>query len=214
MILGGGRTAELVARRLSTTSTTAVTIIERDARRATELAELLDKALILHGDMTDAELLTSEDIGTYDAVIALTGEDDANILACLFAKSLGARETVALLHRLSLRTLLEDVGINATLSPRTATANGVLRFVRGGVAGVTTFLAGDFEVIELVVGEGSPADGAAIRDLHLGRDVLIGALVRDGKAQIGRARSQLRDRDRVVLFARPNSIADLRRVFG
>ncbi len=117
MLLGGGRTGEIVAQKLAG-KTGAVTLIERDPARARELAERLEGVLVIEGDITDAELLSAEEAGTYDAVLALTGHDDANILACLYAKSLGARETIATLHRLSLRELLEDVGIDVALSSR------------------------------------------------------------------------------------------------
>lgn len=213
MLLGGGRTGEIVARRLAARSG-SVTLVERDPQRARRLAESLDGVLVIQGDITDAELLAREDAGSYDAVVALTGHDDANILSCLYAKSLGASETIATLHRLALRELLEEVGIDAALSPRTASANGVLRFVRGGVAAVATFLAADFEVIELEVSPGSPADGSTICDLGLPKEALIGAFVRDGKAQIGRGRSQLRERDHVVLFVRPPNVDAVRRLFA
>jgi trk system potassium uptake protein TrkA len=90
----------------------------------------------------------------------------------------------------------------------------VLRFVRGGVAKVATFLAADFEVIELEVGPGSAADGATIQTLGLPKNVLVGAFVRDGKPRIGRGRSQLRLRDHVVMFARPEEVEGVRRLFG
>lgn len=212
MLLGGGRTAELLARKLAGRAG-AVTLVERDPMRARYLAEQLDGVLVIQGDITDAELLAGEEVGTYDAVVALTGHDDANILACLYAKSLGAGETIATLHRLALRELLEEVGIDVALSPRTASANGVLRFVRGGVAAVATFLAADFEVVELEVAAGSRADGSAIRDLGLPKEVLIGAFVRDGKAQIGRGHSALRERDHVVVFVRPRDVETVRRLF-
>ena len=213
MLLGGGRTAEIVANRLSERGAEVV-IVERDHARAQDLAEGLPRALILEGEITDADLLTDERVGDFDAVIALTGEDDANILACLFAKSAGTIETIAVVHRLSLLPLLQDIGIDVALSPRTASANGVLRFVRGGVAAVATFLQGEAEVLELEVKEGSPADGAIVAELRLPRDVLVGARVRDGKAEIVRGRSQLRDRDHVVLFAVPEEVDELRRIFG
>jgi trk system potassium uptake protein len=213
MLLGGGRTAEVVARRLGARGADVI-IVERDAERARELAEGLDRGLVLEGEITDADLLADADVGLHDVVVALTGEDDANILACLFAKLEGAGETIAVVHRLSLLGLLGEAGIDVALSPRTASANGVLRFVRGGVAQVATFLQGEVEVLELEVREGSPADGAAVAELRLPKDVLIGAVVRDGKAQIARGRSTLRDRDHVVLFAMPHAVAEVRRAFG
>ena len=213
MLLGGGRTAEILAQRL-TARGIHVVIVERSPQRARALAECLDEALIIEGDITDADLLEEADVGRFDMVVALTGEDDANILACLYAKSSGAGETVAVVHRLALLKLLGDVGIDVALSPRTATANGVLRFVRGDVAAVATFLHGDTEVLELEVAVDSPADGSLVKDLGLPKDVLIGAFVRDGKAQIARGRSRLRGRDHIVAFAVPVAVDEVRRVFG
>ncbi|WP_419925680.1 Trk system potassium transporter TrkA [Candidatus Poriferisocius sp.] len=213
MLLGGGRTAEIVGRRLAERHAEVV-LIERSLERAQELSEDLDGVLVIHGDITDAELLESEGVGSFDAVIALTGKDDANILACLYAKSMGASETIAVLHNLALRTLLRDVGIDVALSPRTASANGVLRYVRGEVAQVATYLSGDFEIIEAEVKQGSPADGAEVKEMGLPKDVLIGAYVRDGKAQIGRGRSELRGRDHIVVFARPDTVDEVKRFFG
>ena len=68
--------------------------------------------MVLHGDITDTDL-AAERVGDFDAVVASTGEDDANVLACLYAKSMGAPETIAVVHRLSLLGLLEQVGIDA-----------------------------------------------------------------------------------------------------
>jgi trk system potassium uptake protein TrkA len=88
MLLGGGRTAEILAERL-TSRGVQVVIVERNPARARVLAENLDDTLVLEGDIADADLLEEADVGRYDMVVALTGEDDANILACLYAKSVG-----------------------------------------------------------------------------------------------------------------------------
>ncbi len=213
ILLGGGRTAKLLAARLDARGG-QVALVERDPDRARQLAEKLPGVLVLLGDMTDSELLAEEGIGDYDAVIALTGADDANVLACLYARSVGAKETIAVVHGLALLPLLAESGIDAALSPRTATANAVLRFVRGGVAQVATFLEGEAEVLELEVAADSPADGAMVAELRLPKEVLIGAIVRDGKARIGRGRSQLRSRDHVVVFAMPQVVEDVKQVFG
>ena len=143
-----------------------------------------------------------------------TGEDDANILACLFAKANGTEETIAVLHRLALLSLLSGAGVDVALSPRTATANGVLRFVRGGVAAVATFLHGEAEILELEVAENSRADGAMVSELDLPKDALIAAFVRDGNAQIGRGRSRLRARDHVVVVAMPSAVDEVHGVVG
>jgi trk system potassium uptake protein TrkA len=79
---------------------------------------------------------------------------------------------------------------------------------------VTTFLEGEGEILELVVGEGTLADGGMIAELPLPKDVLVGAIVRDGNAEIARGRTKLREKDRVVAFAMPEATAAVRRIFG
>ena len=211
IILGGGRTGEMVARRLVEMHS-EVTLVERDADRARELAESLDDVLILEGDITDAELLEQEGVREHDAVVAVTGNDEDNILACLYAKSMGVSETIALLHRLEFLPLLRTLGIDGALSPRTACANGVMRIIRGGVQ-VATYLDMDVEVLELTVAGGSSVDGQQINDLHLPKEVLIAAVVRDGTSMIGRGHTVLRAQDHLVIFARPKAVAAARKRF-
>ena len=213
MLLGGGRTAQLLASRLNERGV-EVALVEVRQERCEYLAEKLPDSMVLHGDITDTDLLAAERVGDFDAVVASTGEDDANVLACLYAKSMGAPETIAVVHRLSLLGLLEQVGIDAALAPRTASANSVLRYVRGDVAAVATFLEGDVEVLEFEVAPKAPADGSAVKDLELPDNVLLAAIVRDGNAQIARGRSVLRARDHVIVFAKPHLVDEVKRAFG
>ena len=158
----------------------------------------------------------------FDNAFELTGEDDANVLACLYAKSVSVQskknktdadiETIAVVHRLKLLDLLETNQVDAALSPRTATANSVLRFVRGdvgSVAAVETFLHGDVEVLEFAVSDESPCVGKTIEDMALTKDALIGAIVRDGKAQIARGHSTFRPNDHVIAISKPESVEKL-----
>ena len=154
------------------------------------------------------------EVGSFDVVIALGGEDHATSLACLFAKTQGATETIAIVHRLELLPLLRQAGIDASLSPRTATANGVLRFVRGGVAGVTTFLEGAVEVLEFEVGAASAADGCIVAELRLPPDVLIGAIVHDGDVEIAGGRSELHAGDLAIVFALSGESGGVSSVFS
>lgn len=214
MLLGGGHTARTLAERLQRLGTATV-IVERKSERARLLAERLEHTVVLEGEITDADLLAQEEVGRMDVVIALTGEDDANILACLFAKSSGAKETIAVVHRLALLPLVHEAGIDVAISPRTAIANAVLRHARGGeISSVTTFLEGEAEILELIVKEGSLADGGMVAELPLPKDVLVGAVVRQGNAEIARGRTKLREDDRVIAFALPHAVSDVKRIFG
>jgi len=226
LLLGGGRTAEILAGSLLAQGQ-SVGVIERDEARANELSKNLARATVYRGDITDALLLDEAEVARQDVVVAMTGEDHANVLACLYAKAAGESknggvggsgpETIAVVHRLQLLDLLEAHKVDATISPRTATANSVLRFVRGEgdtVAAVATSLHGDAEVVEFAVTPGCPCDGKTISELGLHEDVLMGAIVRDGKAQIARGRSTLRSRDHVIAVVRPGQAAHLSSLFG
>jgi trk system potassium uptake protein TrkA len=212
MVLGGGAVGARVAEHLVRSAD--VTLVERDHARATALAERLRKVTIVEGDITDTNLLTEESVATMDVVIAATGEDTANVLACAFAAAESDAFTVVVLHRLALLPLVRQFGIDAALSPRTASANAVLRQLRGGASSVATFLESDVEVDEFVIDAGTPGDGALVKDLHLPRSVLLGAVVRsDGSSEIVRGTTLLSAGESVVLFARPSALPEVRRVF-
>ncbi|MEM7273824.1 MAG: Trk system potassium transporter TrkA [Actinomycetota bacterium] len=213
MVLGGGAVGARVTGRLEEEGVEVV-LVERDPARAQDLAARFQRSMVVQGDVTDTELLLEESVGEMDAVVAATGEDAANVLACAFAIAEGAGYTVAVLHRLALLPLVRRFGIDAALSPRTASANAVLRTIRGDTAAVTTFLEGDSEVDEWVVGVGSQADGAVVADLPLPKNILIGAVVREGAgASIVRGRTELRAGDHLIIFGRPNALAAVRPIF-
>jgi trk system potassium uptake protein TrkA len=213
MVLGGGAVGTHVAEELA--GSAEVTLVERDPGRAAALAERLRKVTVVEGDITDTNLLTEESVATMDVVIAATGEDTANVLACAFAAAESEAFTVAVLHRLALLPLVRQFGIDAALSPRTASANSVLRQLRGGTASVATFLESDIEVDEVVIEAGSRADGARVSDLHLPRTVLLGAVVRpDGSSEIVRGHTDLHAGENVVVFARPAGLLEISRMFA
>ncbi len=213
LLLGGGRTSELVASKLSSTGA-RVQIIEKDEERSWYLAENLDGVRVLNGDVTDSDVLDEADLSRIELVAALTGEDDANVLASVYAKAAGVPETIAVVHRLNFLSLLDQVGVDAALSPRTATANGVLRFVRGGLAQVATFLQGEVEMLEFELSEDSSAHGRCIADLHLPRAVLITSIVRNGQARIARGRTELQSGDHVIVVTEPQSVETVQKVLA
>ncbi|MCH1513471.1 MAG: Trk system potassium transporter TrkA [Acidimicrobiales bacterium] len=215
LLLGGGRTAEYLAQKLVEMRFREVTLVEQDKSRAAKLATRLDGVDVVNGDISDAQFLSSEvDAGKYDAAIALTGKDEANVLSCMYAKSLGVERTITILHRLKLLKLLGLAGVDSALSPVTASANRVLSYVHE-VDDVATFLGADqnFEVAELEVEEGSAAAASTLKDLGLPKEALVGAYVRDGVPLIGRGTSQLFPGDHVLLIARPERIDAFRDFF-
>jgi trk system potassium uptake protein TrkA len=214
MVLGGGAVGSRVAERL-TDEGAEVVLIEQSPDRAKVLSEKLPYVTIVQGDIEDIDLLTEESITRKDLVIAATGDDAANVLACAFAATERQPFTVAVLHRLALLPLVRQFGIDAALSPRTASANAVLRYVRGGTASVATFLESDVEVDEFQIEAGSAAEGARVLDLHLPHSIVLGAVIRPGQeGEIVRGHTILHAGDNVVVFARPDAIPALRKVFA
>jgi trk system potassium uptake protein TrkA len=194
---------------------TEVVLVERDLSRAEMLAATLPKVRVIQGDIADIELLRDESVATMDVVVAATGEDTSNVLACAFAAAAGDAFTVAVLHRLALLPLVTRFGIDATLSPRTASANAVLQQLRGGGGSVATFLESDVEVNEFVVQPASAADGAVVADMHVPRSILLGAVVRvDQSVEIVRGPTRLRSGDRIVVFSRARDLSIARQIFG
>ena len=213
MVLGGGAVGSRVAERLEMVGADVV-LVEHDLDRARVLSERLPRITVVRGDIEDTDMLSEESISDKDLVIAATGDDAANVLACAFAASGRDTFTVAVIHRLSLLPLVRQFGIDAALSPRTASANAVLRHVRGGTASVATFLESDIEVDEIEIEAGSEADGAVVSELHLPHSIVLGAVIRPGEpGRIIRGYTVLNAGDNVVVFARPESLPALRKVF-
>lgn len=213
MVLGGGAVGSRLAAAL-TAEGAEIVLVERDIEVARRIAAQLPKVRVIHGDVTDIELLSEESVASMDVVVATTGEDTANVLACAFAAAEGAAFTVAVLHRLALLPLVSRFGIDATLSPRTASANVVLREIRGGTGSVTTFLESDVEVNEFLVEPGSRADGVRAADLSAPRSVLLGAVVRPGgRAEIVRGPTVLHAGDTVEVVSRSQHLELARALF-
>ena len=132
MVLGGGSVGARVAERL--TRTAEVTLVERDHSRAMSLAERLRKVTIVEGDITGTNLLTEESVATMDVVIAATGEDTANVLACAFAAAESEAFTVVVLHRLALLPLVDSATSTsprqASIQPKPCSSGALCRSVR------------------------------------------------------------------------------------
>lgn len=214
MVLGGGSVGSRVARWM-TSEGAEVVLIERDLAQAERLAAEMSRVRVIHGDITDIDLLREASITTMDVVVATTGEDTANVLACAFAAAEGSSFTIAVIHRLALLPLVGQFGIGATLSPRTASANAVLRELRGATGSVTTFLESDVEANEFAVEPGSPADGAMISEMGVPLRVLLGAVVRrDGTVEIAGGSTRLHAGDQVVVFSRAGDLPKAQQLFG
>ncbi len=214
IILGTTRLARRTAMLLCEEGV-GTTLIDQDADRVRQVATSNSKVVAVHGDPTDPKVLKSEGVENSDAVLALTGWDEINILGCLVAKAMGARKTVARFHRLDLVKILPGVGIDSGVSSRLAAANEILRFVRrGSIYAVVTFRDSAAEAIEIEVQPTSPAVGHSLSEIHLPHEMIVGGIVRGKEAFVPLGESVIEAGDHLIVIALPEAFPELEKLSG
>lgn len=214
VILGSTHLAELTAHTMLEAGLDVV-VVDPDASRCRSLAEANSRALVICGELTDPETLREVGLNRRDAVLALTGWDEINILACLLAKALGAASTIARINNGKIRGLLTDVAIDATVSSRLAAANAILRFVRRGrIHSVATFADTDAEAIELEVSPTSKAIDQRIMDLPIPDKVVVGGIIRAEEAFVPQGNTVIESGDILIIFALPSEIVAVESLFS
>lgn len=214
MIAGGSVEAFYLAQLLRHHGVQAILIVQ-DRERAQELAEKLDRALVLNGDATDAELLELEGVGGADAFVALTEQDESNILSSLLAKHAGAKQVITLVNRIEYVPLVRRIGLDTAVSPRLSAAAAILRYVRrGGVTRVATLKEIDAEAIGFVVAAGSRVIGRPLAEIDFPEGALVAAIVRRGDVTVPRGTDQLQAGDTAIVFALPDAVEPVVKLFS
>ncbi|WP_332672148.1 Trk system potassium transporter TrkA [Aromatoleum sp.] len=188
MIAGGGNIGLRLARSIETEYN--VKVLELDKLRAEVIATQLSRALVLRGDSTDEKLLENEGIDEIDLFVALTNDDEDNIMSTSLAKRMGARRTLALINRRSYVDLVQGGPIDIAISPAQTSIGSLLAHVRrGDVVAVHSLRRGAAEALEIIA-HGSEKDskvvGRKIQDVALPKGVTIGAIVRDERRPDGK----------------------------
>ncbi|MGD9773895.1 Trk system potassium transporter TrkA [Diaphorobacter sp.] len=183
MIAGGGRTGLRLARQLAQLGRFNIKVLEESPERCVALAaELPSDILVLQGDATDEDLLGDESIEEVDLFLALTDDDEDNIMACLLAKRMGARRVLALINRRSYADLMHGTQIDIALSPAQAMLGELLAYVRrGDVQAVHSLRRGVAEALEIVARgdrKSSRVVGRKVSEIHLPAEVHMGLIVR------------------------------------
>ncbi|RLJ19001.1 Trk system potassium transporter TrkA [bacterium endosymbiont of Escarpia laminata] len=195
-----------------------VKLIESDQNRAREIAERLDKTIVLHGDAADEDLLLEENIENTDVFCAVTNDDEANILSAMLAKRLGAGKVMALINRAAYVDLVQSGPIDIAISPELATIGSLLTHVRrGDVVVVHSLRRGAAEAIEAVAhGDrgSSKVVGRTIDEIKLPKGASIGAVVRGEEVLIAHHDTTIESGDHVILFlVDKRQIRDVEKLF-
>ena len=214
IIIGGKQVGIWVAETLEKQGVN-VKLIERDIRRCEKISDILSKTIVVHGDGTDQATLEEENVEGVDAFLALTNDDEDNIIASLLARRLGAKKVVALINRLNYLPMVQRLGINTSVSPRLGTVDRILQFVRKGhVLSVTTFGVEEAEAIELIAAEGSKYVGPKLCDVRFPREAIVGAIARpDGEVIVPRGNASIQAGDRVIFFTLESVVPKLESAF-
>jgi len=206
MIFGGGKVGYYVAKQLLQAKIN-VTIIEQSRERCVYLSEHLDRALVIHGDGTDINLLEEENLSSMDAFIGATDFDEQNLLMTLMAKQSGINKVIAKVSRPNYVQIIDKLGIDVALNPVNITASDILKFIRGGtVVSVSLLLGGQAEVTEVIIEKGLNVVGKKISELKLPKGVIIGAVVHKGKVIIPNGNTMLDSNDRLIIFCLSSNI--------
>ena len=202
MVAGGGNIGLRLARALE--KDYSVRVVEHNKRRCEMLAAKANRALVLNGDATDEELLEQENIGEMDLFVAVTNDDEHNIMSALLAKRMGARRVVALINRRSYVDLLQSGEIDIAISPAQSTIGKLLAHVRrGDIVSVHSLRRGAAEALEAVVHgdrESSRVTGRRIDEIDLPAGTTIGALVRGDEVVMAHHDSVIQAEDHVIVF--------------
>jgi trk system potassium uptake protein TrkA len=212
MILGGSRIGKHVA--LYMQRTCKVKLIDSDIRRCEELAEILDNTLIINGDGRNVDLLEQEGIKRTDAFVAVTGNSETNILACLLAKRMGVRRTIAEVENMEYINLAENTGIDTIINKKISAASRIFRHTTNPNVTQVKYMTGtDAEVLEFLVPEKARITKGTLRSLDFPKDAIVGGGTRDGEPFIATGDTMIKEGDKVVVFTLPSAFDKVSKYF-
>ncbi len=214
MILGGGRIGQKVSRRLCGNNL-RVKMIEKIREKCFDLSDDLKNALVIHGDGRDIELLEEESLNNMDAFIAVSGNSETNIMTSLVAKSKGVKKTIALVENMNYMDISQTIGVDTLINKKVLAASAIFKHVRKGkVLALAALHNVDAEVLEFFVRKNTKITQAKIKDLNLPDSVVLGGVVRKGKALMTYGDFTILPGDRALVFCLPDSIKQVEGFFN
>ena len=214
MILGGGKIGRSTAKFLEQERTIEIKLIESNPEKTQYVAEQLDRTLVIQGDGRDIDLLGSEGIMEMDAFIALTSDEETNLITALLAKHLGVKRTIVLINQENYLPIMAPIGIDAAVNTNLITSNVILRFIRrGDVVSVTSIPGLDAEVLEFLAHKSSKIIGSPLKKVKIPAGSIIGTIIRGDEIIIPTGDTVIEPEDKVITFARPEAISAVEKIF-
>ncbi len=212
MILGGGLIGQFIASSLQDEAN--VKVIEKNFNTAHILADLLPRALIIHGDGTDFDLLEHESLSEMDAFVSVTGNDESNIITTLLAQHSDVPRSIALVNNAAYLSIAGKIGMDAVVSKQSLTVNAIQRFIhQQEVASIAGLPGIDAQIIEYIASEGCKITSKELKDVRFPPNAIVGVVMREDEIVIPHGDTHIRSGDKVVVFALPEAISELGKLF-
>ncbi len=215
VIAGGGNIGLYLAQRIEDRMPgSKVRVIEASRERAMHMADRLRRTVVLHGSALDETILREAGSANADLMVAITNDDQVNILSAVLARKIGCKSNLALLNNSGYHGFTRSLGIDDFINPRGVTISRILQHVRRGrIRGVYSLQDGAAEIIEADALDTSPLVGKPLRELDLPDGVRIGAIFHDGKVITPTGDCVIRAKDRVVMFALNERVRQVEQMF-
>lgn len=214
VVVGGGRLGRGAAKLLAKNSI-ATKLIESNTERARKAAEDLDHVLVFKGDATDTDTLKEAGIESADYFIALTGDDENNVLSALLARNLGAKRTTVLYTKPDYIDVIEAIGVDRAISVRLSVANEILSLLHmHGVAHVALVEEGKAEVLEFDVTPETKMVGIPLKDVDFPHGSIVGIVLRGEEVIIPKGDYIAALGDRVIIFTLPEAVRKVEMILG
>ncbi|MDG6774490.1 Trk system potassium transporter TrkA [Thiomicrorhabdus sp. ZW0627] len=216
MIAGGGNIGFSLAQALEKKH--QVKLIDHNIQQARHVAETLDNTIIIHGDVSDKDLLLEENIDEIDLFVAVTNSDEANIISGMLAKKLGVKRVIALVNNQSYIELIQLNSIDVAISADQITTSKLLHYMRqGDTVQAATLRRGAAETMEVIAHgseNSSKVIGQRIGDIDWPKDITVGCIIREEQVLISHRDLEIEAEDHVILFLTdPNSATDVAKLF-
>lgn len=213
VIISGGGAMGLMLADLIEKKGITTRVIEKSKERCEFLASQLDKSIILHGDGTSQELLRQENIQGTDFFIAVTNDEEANILGALLAKQLGAKKVISLISRMDYISLVSAAGIDGVINPRKAAIGRILHFFRRGkIISATPLQDEKMEAFEFIAMETSDIINQPFKNIRFPQGAIVGAIARGDEVIIPDGNSVIIPGDHVIIFTPRCALAQIEKL--
>ena len=214
ILIGGGNVGLRIAKSLEDSENRVrAKIIEKNIVTAELAASSLERTIVLHGDGLDSGLLEEANVSKTDTILAVTDDDKTNMLAAVRAKSRGCKKAIALINDPTMSPLMEPLGIDAYINPRSTTVSSILRHIRHGkVKNVYSIGDAEAEVIEAQVMSTSPIAGSRVGEIDFPEGVIVGGILKNGEMVKPSSQSKIEEGDIIAVFVLSKDIPEVERL--